>query len=71
MNLSSFPILDVPLITSLLFYHLMHPSNCCKYILQQQHSENFPSKANLIEVKPMQTPINVIALGKNHSSFFI
>ena len=27
-------------------------------------SANFPSKANLIEVKPIQTPINVIALGR-------
>ena len=25
---------------------------------------NFPSIANLIEVRPMQTPIKVIALGK-------
>ena len=25
---------------------------------------NFPSIANLIEVKPMQTPIKVIAFGK-------
>ena len=59
---SSLPILDVPLINL-----AIRPSNASikpANNIAITESANFPSRANLMEVKPIQTPIKVIALGR-------
>ena len=64
---SSFPILDVPLINLAILPSSasIKPANKIAIIA----IANFPSIANFIEVKPMQTPINVIAFGKINLAF--
>ena len=59
---SSLPIFDVPLINRAILPSKasINPANNIAIIAVT----NFPSIANLIEVKPIQTPIRVIALGK-------
>ena len=59
---NSFPNSEVPLINLAIL-----PSNASikpANNIATTASANLPSKANLIDVKPIQTPINVIALGR-------
>ena len=66
---SSFPTLEVPLINLAILPS--SPSINAAKIIAIIAISNFPSKANLIEVKPIQTPKSVSILGNNILAFFL
>jgi len=66
---SSFPTFEVPLIN--LAIRPSRPSNKAANRIATIANSNFPSSANLIEVKPIQTPIKVSMLGKITLAFFL
>ena len=65
---SSLPTLDVPFINLAILPS--KPSNRAAKIIAIIESSNFESKANLIELSPIQTPIKVRAFGKIILAFF-
>ena len=65
---SSLPTFDTPLNSLAILIHLKHPSSCNDY--SDYCYSNFPSNANLIDDKPIQTPISVNIFGRIILVFF-
>ena len=65
---NSFPTYDVPLINLAILPS--KPSINAANIIAMIAKWNSPLNANLIEVKPMQTPINVSMFGRSILAFF-
>ena len=66
---SSLPTLDVPLIS--LAIRPSNPSITAATIIAKVEISNLPSKANFIELNPIQTPISVNILGSITLEFFV
>ena len=66
---NSFPTFEVPLINLAILPS--RPSINAAKIIAIIANSNLPSNANLIDVKPIQTPINVSMLGKIILAFFL
>ena len=66
---NSLPTLDVPLINLAILPS--RPSINAANIIAIIANSNLPSKANLIEVKPIQTPIKVSIFGKSILALFL
>ena len=66
---NSFPTLDVPLIN--LAIRPSNPSISAAKIIAIIANSNLPSKANLIEVSPIHTPISVSMFGKITRALFL
>ena len=66
---NSFPTFDVPLINLAILPS--NPSIRAAKIIATIANSNLPSKANLIDVKPIHTPIKVSIFGKIILAFFL
>ncbi len=66
---NSFPTLEVALIN--LAIRPSNPSIIAATIIASTDNSNLPSKANLIELKPIQTPTKVKIFGKMTLVFFV